>query len=49
MPLRVKDAFDRSWWERVSGNAASSLTELPVDLSDGGMLNMVSSGESLSN
>jgi len=28
----MQDAFDRSWWERVSGGAASSPTELPVDL-----------------
>jgi len=36
IPLRVQDAFDRSWWERVSGNAASGLlAELPVDVSDG--------------
>ncbi|KAH9959635.1 hypothetical protein BC827DRAFT_1212795 [Russula dissimulans] len=36
IPLRLQDAFDRSWWERVSGNAASGLlAELPVDLSDG--------------
>jgi len=31
----VQDAFDRSWWERVSGDAASGIAELPVDLSDG--------------
>ena len=32
IPVRMQDAFDRSWWERVSGGAASSPTELPVDL-----------------
>ena len=34
IPVRMQDAFDRNWWERVSGGAASSPspTELPVDL-----------------
>ncbi|KAI9512022.1 hypothetical protein F5148DRAFT_1165690 [Russula earlei] len=31
IPLRVQDAFDRSWWERVSGD----LSVLPVDLCRG--------------
>ena len=39
IPLRVQDAFDRSWWKRVSGDAASSLAEIPVDLSDEGLSN----------
>ena len=34
--MRLRDAFDRSWWERVSGGAASTLTEIPVGLSDEG-------------
>lgn len=37
--MRVQDAFDRSWWERVSGGAASSLAEMPVDLGDKGSSN----------
>lgn len=32
IPVRMQDAFDRGWWERVTGGAASSSTELPVDL-----------------
>jgi cytoplasmic tRNA 2-thiolation protein 2 len=36
IPVRVQDAFDRSWWERVSGGAASRLAEMPVDLGDKG-------------
>ena len=34
IPVRMQDVFDRNWWERVSGGAASnpSPTELPVDL-----------------
>ena len=36
IPLRVQDAFDRSWWERVSGDAASTVAEIPVGLSDEG-------------
>ena len=35
----LQDAFDRSWWERVSGGAASSLADVPVDLSDKGSFN----------
>jgi cytoplasmic tRNA 2-thiolation protein 2 len=36
IPVRLQDAFDRNWWERVSGRAASSLAEIPVDLGDKG-------------
>jgi len=32
IPVRIQDAFDRGWWERVSGGAAPSPAELPVDL-----------------
>jgi hypothetical protein len=34
----MQDAFDRDWWERVSGRAALSLTEVPqaFDLTNGG-------------
>lgn len=39
IPLRMQDAFDRSWWERVSGDAACSLAEIPVDLGDEGSSN----------
>ncbi|KAF8501502.1 hypothetical protein F5888DRAFT_1238229 [Russula emetica] len=34
IPVRVQDAFDQSWWERVSGGTASSLAEMPADLGD---------------
>ena len=37
IPVRMQDAFDRSWWERVSRGAASSPTELPVDLHGEGL------------
>jgi cytoplasmic tRNA 2-thiolation protein 2 len=37
--VRLQDAFDRSWWERVSGGAASSLAEMPIDLGDKGSSN----------
>src|SRR6266702_5113098 len=38
IPVRMQDAFDRGWWERVSGGAASSLTNVPqaFDLTGGG-------------
>lgn len=39
IPVRLQDAFDWSWWERVSGDAASSLAEIPVDLSNEGLSN----------
>jgi cytoplasmic tRNA 2-thiolation protein 2 len=42
--VRVQDAFDRSWWERVSGGAASSLAEMPVDLGDKGSSTWVFEG-----
>ncbi|KAI9440065.1 hypothetical protein H4582DRAFT_2216897 [Lactarius indigo] len=29
IPMRMQDAFDRGWWERVSGGAAPSLTDIP--------------------
>jgi hypothetical protein len=34
----MQDAFDRDWWERVSGRAAPSLTDVPLafDLTSGG-------------
>jgi cytoplasmic tRNA 2-thiolation protein 2 len=37
LPVRIQDAFDRSWWERVSGGAAPSPAELPVDLDGEGL------------
>jgi len=37
IPVRIQDAFDRRWWERVSGGAAPSLAELPVDLDSEGL------------
>ncbi|KAI9461723.1 hypothetical protein BJY52DRAFT_1259811 [Lactarius psammicola] len=37
IPVRMQDAFDRGWWERVSGGAAPSLTDVPLafDLTGG--------------
>ncbi|KAH9058354.1 hypothetical protein EDB87DRAFT_1626203 [Lactarius vividus] len=37
IPVRMQDAFDRSWWERVSGRPAPSLTDIPraLDLAGG--------------
>jgi cytoplasmic tRNA 2-thiolation protein 2 len=35
--VRIQDAFDRGWWERVSGGAAPSPAELPVDLDGEGL------------
>lgn len=29
IPVRMQDAFNRDWWERVSGRAAPSLTDVP--------------------
>jgi hypothetical protein len=37
IPVRIQDAFDRGWWERVSGGPPS-LSELPFDPSVGGGL-----------
>ena len=37
IPVRIQDAFDRSWWERVSGGASPSPAELPVDLDGEGL------------
>lgn len=37
----MQDAFDRGWWERVSGGAASSPTELPVDLDGEGLCDKI--------
>ena len=37
IPVRIQDAFDRSWWERVSGGVASSLAGLPLDLDSEGL------------
>ncbi|KAI0264516.1 hypothetical protein BC834DRAFT_883479 [Gloeopeniophorella convolvens] len=34
VPVRVQDAFDRSWWERVSGGSVPNPSELSVDLSN---------------
>ena len=42
--MRVQDAFDRSWWERVSGRAASSLAEMLIDLGDKGSSTWVFEG-----
>jgi cytoplasmic tRNA 2-thiolation protein 2 len=36
IPVRVQDAFDRGWWERVSGGTAPRLAELPFGLGIGG-------------
>ncbi|KAI0303838.1 hypothetical protein B0F90DRAFT_1334879 [Multifurca ochricompacta] len=35
IPVRIQDAFDRTWWERVSGGAAPDLAGLPFDLGGG--------------
>jgi len=37
IPVRIQDAFDRGWWERVSGGAAPSPAELPMDLDGEGL------------
>jgi hypothetical protein len=36
--VRIQDAFDRGWWERVSGGVALDLAEslLPFNLGVGG-------------
>jgi hypothetical protein len=40
--VRIQDAFDRGWWERVSGGVALDLAgSLPFDLSIGGVSNVL--------
>ena len=42
--VRIQDAFDRSWWERVSGNATHSPPELLINLSIGGSFHVFFEG-----
>lgn len=37
VPLKIEDAFDPAWWEKVGGGHSSKDEEQGIDLSDEGM------------